>query len=162
MDSAAAIARCSTEASTSYALCLERLTQPASRACAGADHRDPVRSSTQCVGSANHPASLIRWTSRRKLASCRSSAHEPASRSAIAFAPATVANLGPGFDWLGCAVDVSPSAVAVQTRHPDLLLHTKQFCLSLIAQEACWLAGRRRYSNCDSSQGEAASSHRED
>lgn len=25
---------------------------------------------------------------------------------ATAFAPATVANLGPGFDWLGCAVEV--------------------------------------------------------
>lgn len=23
-----------------------------------------------------------------------------------AFAPATIANLGPGFDWLGCAVEV--------------------------------------------------------
>ena len=31
---------------------------------------------------------------------------EPALREAVAFAPATVANLGPGFDWLGCAVEV--------------------------------------------------------
>ena len=31
---------------------------------------------------------------------------EPVLREAVAFAPATVANLGPGFDWLGCAVEV--------------------------------------------------------
>lgn len=28
-------------------------------------------------------------------------------KEAAAFAPATVANLGPGFDWMGCAVEVS-------------------------------------------------------
>ncbi len=32
---------------------------------------------------------------------------EPQLREAVAFAPATVANLGPGFDWMGCAVEVS-------------------------------------------------------
>lgn len=31
---------------------------------------------------------------------------EPVEREAAAFAPATVANLGPGFDWMGCAVEV--------------------------------------------------------
>ena len=31
----------------------------------------------------------------------------PVSRSVRAFAPATVANLGPGFDWMGCAVEVT-------------------------------------------------------
>lgn len=30
---------------------------------------------------------------------------DPAEKEVAAFAPATVANLGPGFDWLGCAVD---------------------------------------------------------
>lgn len=35
------------------------------------------------------------------------SALEPVADHATAFAPATIANLGPGFDWLGCAVDVS-------------------------------------------------------
>jgi len=29
---------------------------------------------------------------------------QPVERSVRAFAPATVANLGVGFDWLGCAV----------------------------------------------------------
>lgn len=32
---------------------------------------------------------------------------QPVAQHSTAFAPATVANLGPGFDWLGCAVDVS-------------------------------------------------------
>lgn len=30
----------------------------------------------------------------------------PVQKEVIAFAPATVANLGPGFDWMGCAVEV--------------------------------------------------------
>lgn len=32
---------------------------------------------------------------------------DPTEKQVSAFAPATVANLGPGFDWMGCAVDVS-------------------------------------------------------
>jgi homoserine kinase len=31
---------------------------------------------------------------------------DPVEKEAAAFAPATVANLGPGFDWMGCAVEV--------------------------------------------------------
>ena len=31
---------------------------------------------------------------------------DPVEQEAAAFAPATVANLGPGFDWMGCAVEV--------------------------------------------------------
>ena len=31
---------------------------------------------------------------------------EPVRQSVTVTAPATVANLGPGFDWLGCAVQV--------------------------------------------------------
>lgn len=31
---------------------------------------------------------------------------EPCYKTVTAFAPATVANLGPGFDWIGCAVKV--------------------------------------------------------
>lgn len=30
---------------------------------------------------------------------------DPVEKEAAAFAPATVANLGPGFDWMGCAVE---------------------------------------------------------
>lgn len=32
---------------------------------------------------------------------------DPVEKETAAFAPATVANLGPGFDWMGCAVEVS-------------------------------------------------------
>jgi hypothetical protein len=32
---------------------------------------------------------------------------DPVVQETNAYAPATVANLGPGFDWLGCAVEVS-------------------------------------------------------
>ncbi len=31
---------------------------------------------------------------------------DPVKKECAAFAPATVANLGPGFDWMGCAVQV--------------------------------------------------------
>lgn len=31
---------------------------------------------------------------------------DPVEKEVSAFAPATVANLGPGYDWMGCAVDV--------------------------------------------------------
>lgn len=31
---------------------------------------------------------------------------DPVKKECSAFAPATVANLGPGFDWMGCAVEV--------------------------------------------------------
>lgn len=44
-------------------------------------------------------AEAIPFTSRKKGIA----AVEPMVAS---FAPATVANLGPGFDWLGCAVEV--------------------------------------------------------
>ena len=37
---------------------------------------------------------------------------EPVHQSVTVFSPATVANLGPGFDWLGCAVEVGPRCVA--------------------------------------------------
>ena len=36
---------------------------------------------------------------------------EPVLHQATAFAPATIANLGPGFDWIGCAVEVAPFPV---------------------------------------------------
>lgn len=35
---------------------------------------------------------------------------DPTLETVSAFAPATVANLGPGFDWLGCAVEVRTPA----------------------------------------------------
>jgi homoserine kinase len=41
----------------------------------------------------------------------------PVAKSVAAFAPATVANLGPGFDWLGCAVG-GPGDTVVATALP--------------------------------------------
>lgn len=52
---------------------------------------------------------------------------DPVQDTAKAFAPATVANLGPGFDWLGCAVEVgsgSSSSTVDQLRHPGLKEHS--------------------------------------
>ena len=55
------------------------------------------------------------WTrsqrSRQSQLSCRAEASQPSVRHPVAkearaFAPATIANLGPGFDWMGCAVEV--------------------------------------------------------
>ena len=48
----------------------------------------------------------------------------PVRQQAKAFAPATVANLGVGFDWLGCAVEVrlqeaSKAQASTQTRISD-------------------------------------------
>ena len=47
----------------------------------------------------------LRVSRKFKLAAASlSSDPSPAFQSVTAFAPATVANLGPGFDFLGCAV----------------------------------------------------------
>ena len=50
--------------------------------------------------------------SSRLQMSCRAEVSQPkirhpVAKEAKAFAPATIANLGPGFDWMGCAVEVS-------------------------------------------------------
>eukprot|EP00884_Botryococcus_braunii_P022187 jgi/Botrbrau1/8652/Bobra.0087s0007.1 len=43
---------------------------------------------------------------------------QPVHQKVTAFAPATIANLGPGFDWLGCAVDGAGDTVTA-TVLPD-------------------------------------------
>lgn len=49
---------------------------------------------------------------------------QPVAKQATAFAPATVANLGPGFDWLGCAVDVSlPDMKHTETSFVNKYMH---------------------------------------
>lgn len=45
-----------------------------------------------------------RFTPRAVAAQAKANI-DPIEKEVAAFAPATVANLGPGFDWLGCAVD---------------------------------------------------------
>ncbi|GAB4817259.1 hypothetical protein N2152v2_004305 [Parachlorella kessleri] len=44
---------------------------------------------------------------------------EPVEQEVSAFAPATVANLGPGFDWMGCAVEGDGDIVTARVL-PDL------------------------------------------
>ena len=55
---------------------------------------------------------------------------EPVLTSARAFAPATVANLGPGFDFLGCAVDGLGDFVSVTV---DPTIHPGQLSISDIS-----------------------------
>ena len=64
-----------------------------------------------------HLPTPSRFHCRRSRAqqTCRAEAatskdRHPTVRQAKAFAPATIANLGPGFDWMGCAVEVSSPA----------------------------------------------------
>lgn len=64
-------------------------------------------------------------------------------KEAAAFAPATVANLGPGFDWLGCAVEGDGDTV-VATVLPDRpgevvveSIEGDNGRLSLVAAENC-------------------------
>jgi homoserine kinase len=53
--------------------------------------------------------------------------------SVKAFAPATVANLGPGFDFLGCAVDGIGDTVSLKV-DPDV--HPGQICISDISGQS--------------------------
>lgn len=48
----------------------------------------------------------------------------PVRDSAVAFAPATVANLGPGFDWMGCAVQVCAGSSNFPKNHIDVSMHS--------------------------------------
>ena len=69
-------------------------------------------SAMQC--SSLKACQFVRKPSPRALIQCRSApvtrgdkVIDPVEKSSSAFAPATIANLGPGYDWLGCAIDVS-------------------------------------------------------
>ncbi|TKY57557.1 Homoserine kinase [Spatholobus suberectus] len=58
---------------------------------------------------------------------------EPVDTLVKAFAPATVANLGPGFDFLGCAVDGLGDIVSVRV---DPQVHPGEICISDITGHA--------------------------
>ena len=68
----------------------------------------PLRLRTGCRGSRRHGGRLQHVMARSQQAPAAPGKVyiEPVEREAAAFAPATVANLGPGFDWMGCAVEV--------------------------------------------------------
>ena len=50
---------------------------------------------------------------------------DPAMQEASAYAPATVANLGPGFDWMGCAVQVSNVSIDVDGSGTQRVVNTR-------------------------------------
>lgn len=75
--------------------------------------------------SARRPAQRARGIARAQQVAGQGKAFiDPVEKEAAAFAPATVANLGPGFDWMGCAVEVRSSHMAgfcvarVRSRQP--------------------------------------------
>ncbi|KAF8056371.1 hypothetical protein HT031_006370 [Scenedesmus sp. PABB004] len=81
---------------------------------------------------------------------------DPVQSEATAFAPATIANLGPGFDWLGCAVEGDgdtvtarvlkdqPGAVVIEAIRGDggrLSLDPSDNCIGIAASETLKLLG---------------------
>eukprot|EP00892_Ulva_mutabilis_P007209 jgi/Ulvmu1/4860/UM020_0146.1 len=75
---------------------------------------------------------------------------EPCHKAVTAFAPATVANLGPGFDWIGCAIkgegdtvrasviEGEPGKVVIQSIIGDngkLTLEAEKNCVGIAAAE---------------------------
>lgn len=75
--------------------CLKQATTP----------RRDTRSSTDCI------CRLKPGTNGSARVACQATATgklyiDPVLQHSSAFAPATIANLGPGFDWMGCAVEV--------------------------------------------------------
>ncbi|EFN56255.1 hypothetical protein CHLNCDRAFT_22496 [Chlorella variabilis] len=81
---------------------------------------------------------------------------DPVEQEAAAFAPATVANLGPGFDWMGCAVEGDgdvvtarvlpdrPGEVVIESIEGDggrLSLEAPKNCIGIAAIETLRLLG---------------------
>lgn len=81
---------------------------------------------------------------------------DPVEKEVSAFAPATVANLGPGFDWMGCAVDGQgdivtavalpgrPGEVVIESIEGDggrLTLDPAKNCVGIAATETLALLG---------------------
>lgn len=60
------------------------------------------RVNARCV----HSFRSNRAATRTSVVTFSTAAKDPIMDVASAWAPATVANLGPGFDWMGCAVEV--------------------------------------------------------
>jgi len=93
---------------------------------------------------------LLRQCSSTRLQATKSYL-DPATTSIAAFGPATIANLGPGFDWLGCAVagqgdvvtaraieSLAPGQVVIESITGDngrLSLDAPQNCAGIAAIE---------------------------
>lgn len=95
---------------------------------------------------------------QRLLCAASAAAIEPVQQQATAFAPATVANLGPGFDWMGCAVEGDgdvvnaralpdrPGEVVIEGIEGDgsrLSLEAPKNCIGIAAIETLKLMGRK-------------------
>lgn len=92
------------------------------------------------------PSTRCKRTQQRARASATQEANiiSPVEKEVSAFAPATIANLGPGFDWLGCAVegdgDVVVARAIPSTPGGTLVIEGIEGDggrLSLIAEENC-------------------------
>lgn len=97
-------------------------------------------------------------TSRRLAISVRAES-TAINKEVVAFAPATVANLGPGFDWMGCAVEgggdtviaravpgLAPGKVIIEKIVGDngrLSLDPAKNCIGVAAMETLRLLGDR-------------------
>ncbi|KAK7299785.1 hypothetical protein RJT34_10612 [Clitoria ternatea] len=89
----------------------------------------------------NNAISIPRFTIR-----CNLKTEPDAVCGAVkAFAPATVANLGPGFDFLGCAVDGLGDTVSVRV---DPQVHPGEICISEIIGNATNKLSKNPLWNC--------------
>ena len=70
---------------------------------------------------------------------------EPVFASVKTFAPATVANLGPGFDFLGCAVDCLGDFVSLSV---DFSVRPGKIAITQISGDAAGKLSRDPPSNC--------------
>ena len=70
----------------------------------------PARPKPQGFCSARRVPRVQQVTRAQQVAGQGKLYIDPVEKEAAAFAPATVANLGPGFDWMGCAVEVRGTA----------------------------------------------------
>ncbi|XP_027331608.1 homoserine kinase-like [Abrus precatorius] len=78
----------------------------------------------------NNGMIIPRFRIRCSLSVNKKTEPEPVCQLVKAFAPATVANLGPGFDFLGCAVDGLGDIVSVRV---DPQVHPGEICISDIS-----------------------------
>ncbi|KIZ07520.1 homoserine kinase [Monoraphidium neglectum] len=118
-----------------------------------------IRASGPAGGIASH----AQYRCRRPVVSTRAAVAggkvyiDPVKKECTAFAPATVANLGPGFDWLGCAVEGEgdtvtarvlpdqPGKVVIDKIEGDngrLSLNAADNCIGIAAIETLKLIGQ--------------------
>lgn len=80
------------------------------------------------VHATDHTGAILVHSGRCRV-QCRAgkSYIDPVETSVSAFGPATIANLGPGFDWLGCAIDVR-DVIGMRYYHIGTILSAYVWC----------------------------------